>query len=440
MLSEVAINVHTVTKTFVSYKKPYLKILECLGFPRIVDQDVFCALNNISFQVKKGETVGVIGKNGSGKSTLLQLITGVMSPSSGSIHTNGRIAALLELGSGFNPEFTGKQNVYMNASLLGLSRQEIDERYHDIVDFADIGDFIDKPVKVYSSGMLVRLAFAVQAQINPDILIIDEALAVGDAKFQAKCFDRLKSLQQSGTSILLVTHSIEQIVAHCDRAILLDNGNLIIQGAPKLIANIYMDILFGKTKRIDAKHLETYEICNVIEIDDSQVMPYGLSNENDVFNTRPCYNPYEHRWGDGEATILDFATIQDNREYPVIINSGHMLTIIFIVKFNGSVNRPIFGITIKSKEGITIYGSNSELLNVCNVNNIGARGQVVSIKSSLICLLAPGDYFVSLGVASIKHEITPHDRRYDSIHIRVADNCNFFGLVDLSLNMSIADA
>jgi lipopolysaccharide transport system ATP-binding protein len=178
----------------------------------------FWALDNISFNVKRGETVGILGSNGSGKSTLLQIICGTLSPTSGTVQTHGRIAALLELGSGFNPDFTGKENVYLNAAVLGLTQEEINKRYDDIVNFAEIGDFINQPVKTYSSGMTVRLAFAVQSQIEPDILIVDEALSVGDAKFQAKCFDRLRQLKENGTSILLVTHSSEQIVSHCTAA------------------------------------------------------------------------------------------------------------------------------------------------------------------------------------------------------------------------------
>ncbi len=217
---EIAISVRDISKCYYSYDRPMDRVLHSL-VPRVQRQfgmpvksygQAFWALRNVDFEVRRGETVGLVGRNGSGKSTLLQIICGTLRPSGGSVHTQGRVAALLELGSGFNPEFTGRENVYLNASVLGLSRDEVDQRFDAIAGFADIGDFIDQPVKTYSSGMAVRLAFAVQAQVDPQILIVDEALSVGDAKFQAKCFERLRQLKQNGTSILLVTHASEQVV------------------------------------------------------------------------------------------------------------------------------------------------------------------------------------------------------------------------------------
>jgi lipopolysaccharide transport system ATP-binding protein len=220
MSSEVAIKVQNLSKCYEIYDKPRDRLLQMLSRGKKKYCREFWALRDVSFEIRKGETVGIVGRNGSGKSTLLQILCGTLNPTSGTVETHGRIAALLELGSGFNPEFTGRENVYLNASILGLSKEEIDARYDAIIEFADIGDFINQPVKTYSSGMLVRLAFSVQAQVEPDILIVDEALAVGDAKFQARCFDRLKKLKENGTSILLVTHSSEQIVTHCDHAFL----------------------------------------------------------------------------------------------------------------------------------------------------------------------------------------------------------------------------
>lgn len=256
MSSEIAIKVDNLCKCYQIYDQPPDRFKQFV-MPRIQSMlgkqpkqyfREFWALKDVSFRVKKGETVGIIGRNGSGKSTLLQMICGTLNPTSGSIQTHGRIAALLELGSGFNPDFTGRENIYLNAAVLGLSKEETDKRFDDIAAFADIGDFLDQSVKTYSSGMMVRLAFAVQAQISPDILIVDEALAVGDSKFQAKCFDQLKRLKDDGTSILLVTHSSEQIVTHCDRALLLESGEALEAGPPRSVVNRYMDLLFGKKK------------------------------------------------------------------------------------------------------------------------------------------------------------------------------------------------
>jgi lipopolysaccharide transport system ATP-binding protein len=306
----------------------------------------FWALQDVSFEVKKGETAGIIGRNGSGKSTLLQMICGTLSPTSGSVETRGRIAALLELGSGFNPEFTGRENVYMNAAVLGLSKQEMEARFDDIVAFADIGQFVDQPVKTYSSGMVVRLAFAVQSQIDPDILVVDEALSVGDAKFQAKCFERLRQLKENGTSILLVTHSSDQIVTHCSTAILLNSGRQLETGEPKHVVNRYMDLLFGKEKKVSAPG--SGEGSEGAELPDSSVAKpaaaaYLLSDFEDHFFQRSGYNPHEYRWGDGDAAILDFYLAADDEAYPSAVSVGQRIRLVAVDKVSQNVPSPDIG-------------------------------------------------------------------------------------------------
>lgn len=442
MSSEIAIKVENLSKCYQIYEQPhdrlkqsiYPRLQRLAGKPGKQYFREFWALQNVSFEVKRGETVGIIGRNGSGKSTLLQMICGTLNPTSGSIQTNGRVAALLELGSGFNPEFTGRENVYLNAAVLGLSKEEIDAHYDDIVAFADIGNFIDQPIKTYSSGMMVRLAFAVQAQVSPDILIVDEALAVGDAKFQAKCFDQLKRLKEGGTSILLVTHSSEQIVTHCTRALLLDNSKAIEVGEPRSVVNRYLDLLFGKeNKSIEASAFPTSSLT----VNDAATQSFSLSYTNDVFSTRPGYNPHEYRWGDGSASILDFHLSAEDENYPSAITTGQNVVLAISVRFLNGLVRPILGITIKTKEGVTVYGVNSETLDVDEFKLLGRSGQVAYAKASFRCSLAPGDYFISLGIAT-KHgeEVTPHDRRYDAIHIQVRPLTTFFGLVDLGLELT----
>lgn len=439
MSSSVAISVDNVGKCYHIYSKPrdrlkqfiYPRLQRRLGLQHKKYFREFWALRDISFSVAKGETVGIIGQNGSGKSTLLQLICGTLQYSEGDIQTSGRIAALLELGSCFSPEFTGRENVYVNGSLLGLSRQEIDARLDDILAFADIGEFIDQPVKTYSSGMMVRLAFAVQAQVNPDILIVDEALAVGDARFQAKCFERLKQLKDNGASILLVTHSTEQIVTHCTRAIMLDRGRMIAQGEPGRIVNLYLDALFGKSApKKDAQGQP--------DAGSAQEEHGGLSLTGDAFHTRANYNPHEYRWGDNKASILDFSLLAGGEAYPVSIESGSPMVLRFAIGFSEEVASPIFGFTLKTKEGVTLYGSNTELLKVERFSRAGAAGSFALLDVSFDCNLAPGDYFVSVGVASRSgDEITPHDRRYDAIHLYVKPTGTYFGLVDLNLNIAL---
>lgn len=440
--SDIAIRVQNLSKCYQIYNKPHDRLKQSL-YPRLqrfIGQPAkqyhreFWALQNVSFEVRRGETVGIIGRNGSGKSTLLQIICGTLAPTSGSIETKGRIAALLELGSGFNPEFTGRENVYMNGTVLGLSKEEIDERFDAIASFADIGQFIEQPVKTYSSGMSVRLAFAVQAQIDPNILIVDEALSVGDAKFQAKCFARLQQLKENGTSVLLVTHSSEQIVTHCSYALLLNEGIQLETGEPRRVVNRYMDLLFGKEKIA----LEVPPIPPTSQI--AAIASYQLSGSDDVFATRIGYNAHEYRWGDGTVCILDFYLAADDEPYPTAVTIGQTITFAVTVKFHNEMLRPILGIIIKTKDGVAISGVNSEMLESTDFQVLLKKGAVMHAKANFRCGLAPGDYFISVGIATRQgEEYTPHDRRYDSIHFVVRPHNKFMGLTDLDLKLSIAE-
>lgn len=442
MSYEMAIKVEHLSKCFQIYEKPQDRLKQFI-LPRVrmaagmqskQYYREFWALRDIGFEVYKGETVGIIGRNGSGKSTLLQIICGTLSSTSGEVKTHGRVAALLELGSGFNPEFTGRENIYLNAAVLGLGQQEIEDRLADIIEFADIGQFIDQPVKSYSSGMVVRLAFAVQSQIEPDILIVDEALSVGDAKFQAKCFDRLKKLKERGTSILLVTHSSEQIVTHCNRAVLLHDGSMLEVGEPRRIVNRYLDLLFGRER----KAIELKDIDPPPPAQAAVQSAYPLSLTDDVFSTHLGYNPHEYRWGDGSAQILDFFLAADGEPYPPIITTGQQLVLAVTIRFAAHLVRPILGFTIKTKEGVTVYGVNSETLEVDTFDSLGQAGSVLVPELTFRCRLAPGDYFVSLGLASRQgSEVVPHDRRYDSIHLQVAPDTRFHGLVDLEAQLLV---
>lgn len=433
MSSDYAIKVENISKCYQIYDKPIERLKQMFSKSEHKYYREFWALRDISFEVKKGETVGIVGKNGSGKSTLLQIICGTLNPTSGVVTTNGRIAALLELGSGFNPEFSGRDNVYMNATLLGLSKAEIEEKFDSIIDFADIGQFIDQPVKTYSSGMMVRLAFAVQAQIEPDILIVDEALAVGDAKFQARCFERLKQLKQNGTSILLVTHSTEQIVTHCSRAVLIDSGVVMDIGEPRNVTNYYLDLLFGRSVKPSTTEDESFD--SMQSSCDNDVIT--LSQNEDVFLGRPISNNLSYRWGDQKAIILDYLLFSEGINYPTALRSGSKIELSMSVRFKEEIFRPIIGFTVKNKEGITVYGTNSELLEFEDVMSTGSKDSVEIISMSFTCSLAPGDYFISLGVASkASEDVEPHDRRYDAIHIHVEPDKTMFGLSNMNLTMS----
>ncbi len=432
MCSEIAIKVENLGKCYHIYDKSRDRLLQMLMRGRKQYFHEFWALKNVSFEVKQGETVGIIGHNGSGKSTLLQMICGTLNPTTGNVQTYGRIAALLELGSGFNPEFTGRENIYMNAAVLGLTGEEIDEKYESIEKFSGIADFIDQPVKTYSSGMVVRLAFSVQAQVDPDILIVDEALAVGDALFQAKCFNRLKQLKDRGTSILLVTHSSEQIVTHCSHAILLDHGIAIEAGEPRHIVNRYMDLLFGTNSHKWIKK-EATQVEEIIPSD-------SLNYFEDKFSTRTGYNPNEYRWGDGTAAILDFYLAADGTPYPSTVIVGQTITLMATLRFFTNLLCPIMGITIKTKEGVTVFGANSQTLGLDEFHSLGKQGKVAVAKALFCCRLGPGDYFISLGIATRQGDnVIPHDRRYDAIHLQVLPAPHFFGLIDLDIKLSVKD-
>lgn len=458
----MAIKINNISKCYQIYGTPTLRLKQFIlprldrylgNAPRTFHED-FWALKSISFEIPRGQTLGIVGRNGSGKSTLLQIIAGTLSPTQGEVQVNGRVAALLELGAGFNNDFTGRENVYLNASLLGLTREQTDARMDDILSFADIGRFADSPVRSYSSGMLVRLAFAVQAQIDPDILIVDEALAVGDAKFQAKCFARLSKLKQEGTSILLVSHATEQIVTHCDRALLLDGGEMKDIGAPRDIVNRYLDILFGKEKNENSEHEQAdnnagaslikhaERIDYEINFDANLAIPNGYLSKIDwlkgAYAERPNYNSFEYRWGDRAAEFVDFHMKNSRESYPSILMSHEVIEFAFLIRFHSMIIRPIFGFAVKTKEGITIYNTNSELQGLESVKVADTNTELI-VSVRLPVSLYEGDYFISVGIASssITGEINPHDRRYDSIHFTVGAVKNFTGLADLDARIQI---
>jgi lipopolysaccharide transport system ATP-binding protein len=437
MSSEPAIRVANLGKRFELYDRPRDRLWQMLAGERRRFFREFWALRDVSFDIHRGECVGIVGRNGAGKSTLLQLVCGILTPSEGTLQASGRVAALLELGAGFNPEFTGRENVYLHGAILGLDEREIDDRFDDIAAFADIGDFLDAPVKVYSSGMVVRLAFAVQAQTDPEILIVDEALAVGDARFQVKCFERLRRLRQSGTTILFVSHATEQVVTHCDRAILLDGGRMVEQGAPRRIVNVYLDLLFGTGRASsDASPAQT-----------APQPPGGaaaprleVSLDGDEYAIRPGYNPAEYRWGDGAAALTDFRLAVGAERDVVTIDQGASVSIVVGFRFLRQVERPILGFAVKTREGVTIYNSNTEFQPVQGFGEAGAAGSAGALRIRFPCRLAPGDYFVSLGLASraVDGSVIAHDRRYDSIHLQVVPSGErgFIGMVDLEAEFS----
>ncbi len=431
---EIAIRVQNVGKCYQIYETPRdrLKQFVLPRLQRFVRKKPrqyykeFWALNDLTFNVIRGETIGIIGRNGSGKSTLMQIISGTLSPTVGSVETNGRIAALLELGSGFNPEFTGIENVYMNASLLGLSKEETDARFDDILDFADIGDFIKRPVKTYSSGMMVRLAFAVAISVDPQILIIDEALSVGDELFQRKCFSRIETIKKSGATILFVSHSGATIVELCDKAILLDAGEMLTMGVPKKIVGQYQKLLYAPE---DKRYAIREEIRggNTLRYN-SDVINGGKSIKNKSEGNQtddesggffdPHLKPqstleYESRG----ARILSPEILTLSGKKVNCIKNGRRYRYLYEVRFDKSATNVRFGMLIKTTSGMELGGSVSSPGPNKGIPYI-AKGTTVKVEFCFSCNLNPGTYFLNAGV-------TGSTEGDDTFLHRVLDVCMF---------------
>ena len=429
-LGPPVIQVNGISKCYESYRKPIHRLWQSLSSEKSGKKyyNEFWALKGVDLTVHKGETVGIVGKNGSGKSTLLQVIAGILKPTEGSCHTEGRISALLELGAGFNPEFTGMENARLNASIMGLSRDEFHQKLPDIVEFCGLGDFLQRPVKTYSSGMYVRLAFAVAINMNPDILIIDEALAVGDVRFQRKCFRRLDQLKESGVSILFVTHSTDSVLNYCDRAILLDEGQLKMTGSAKDVVQGYLEMMF------DSDAMVTEAV--LIDPEDYAV-DFDPTQDNCLL--QPTYNANEHRWGDGRAKICNYQLLANGMPSKGYVQRGDELRIRMSVLYEHQVDDIIYGITVKTSDGKAVYGTNSRING--DLATIQRGGDLISIEFTLTLNLLAGDYFISLGVAQDHHmkDNVGVDRRYDLIHLHVARTAEAFGDADLAGEMKMID-
>lgn len=394
-------------------------------------------LQGINFSVNQGESLGIMGLNGAGKSTLLKIITGTTAPTRGTVTVSGIVSALLELGLGFHPDFTGKQNVYMSGQLLGYSTEEIKKCMKQVENFADIGEAVNEPVRTYSSGMQVRLAFAVATMKRPDILIVDEALAVGDLSFQAKCFARIRQFQKEGTTLLFVSHSAADMIKYCKRAIYLKNGRIVMDGNTRDVANRYLDDLFGKKKSINS--LENDVDIKKIE-HDSVKKDVVVWSKNDVYNTRPYYRKEEYRWGVGGAKIIDYAIKAKEQVFPKIIENKQKLELSFQVLFEREVLLPVYGMLIKTNDGIYVYGTNSQIS--CNNSKANVTvnvGDVVSVVFSFNNCLNRGGYLISFGITdmSMGEPGEPLDRRYDSVLLPVINTNSSSGMMDLNADCTI---
>ncbi len=412
-MSEFAIQVKHLDKMYKLYNKPSDRLRETLGFKVPVREHY--ALRDVNFQVERGETVGIIGTNGSGKSTILKIITGVLNPTAGEVKVDGRISALLELGAGFNMEYTGIENVYLNGTMMGFSKEEVDARLQDILDFADIGDFVYQPVKSYSSGMFVRLAFAVAINIDPEILIVDEALSVGDVFFQAKCYRKFEEFKKMGKTILFVSHDLSSISRYCDRVILLNKGVKLEEGSPKQMVDMYKQLLVGQDP---AKAEEKKE------------------EQKESWSQQFQVNPNMLEYGTKLAEIVDSAIMDDKDRCTNTIEKGSSFRIRMKVVFHQDIQEPIMAYTFKDIKGTEITGTNT-LFEKKSVEHSQA-GDSCTVTFEQEMFLQGGEYLLSFGCTGYKDgEFTVFHRLYDACNITVVSNKNTVGFYDMNSKVEI---
>jgi ABC-type polysaccharide/polyol phosphate transport system ATPase subunit len=463
MSSDVVISVQNVGKTYRIWNTPaqrllspgYEKIGKALPGPlgRILQRKAqagyrdFHALQNVNLEVRKGEALGVIGLNGSGKSTLLQIIAGTLRPTTGRVDVRGRVAALLELGSGFNPEFTGRENVYLTAGILGLSRQETDERFDAMAAFADIGAFIEQPIKTYSSGMVMRLAFAVSAHVSPDILIIDEALSVGDSRFQLKCARAIDSFVESGLTLLFVSHDTGTVKRLCQSAILLNQGGVVYSGLPNDVVNLYSKLSAdGGSEETLAPHIAALRAKAANPAKPKKAGAPPVPTEDPALaarvekllvdeRTHVQLSGEEFSYGGELGRIHRVAILDDKGELRTWFSSGEPIVARMTVSANDDFPEPIFALTVKNTAGVEIYGTNT-LFSKQPAPPIEA-GTLYEVDFALELSVMPGDYFLSFGFTHfVGEELVVLHRRYDAVKIEVHGLDRTFGIANLKARIS----
>lgn len=491
--SEYAIDVQDVSKIYRLYDKPIDRLKESLSLTHKNYHKDFYALSGISFRVRKGETVGIIGTNGSGKSTILKIITGVLTPTSGQVQVQGVISALLELGAGFNMDYTGIENIYMNGTMMGFSRKEMEAKLADILEFADIGDFVYQPVKTYSSGMFVRLAFALAINVEPEILIVDEALSVGDVFFQSKCYRRMEEIRRGGTTILMVTHDMGSVIKYCDRVVLLNKGHFVAEGAPGKMVDLYKKILAnqmdslqealdemndfsggmleeerspnGKTagvRRDKTALIAPGSRADAVAEKDSSGRTEGASgvvgSGNEVSGTggsgsgaagasqagvqasrqeRPhlmkdklTINPNRTEYGDGRAEIYDLGLFDQHGNLTNLLLKGEYFTIKEKIRFHAPIQAPIFTYTIKDRKGTDLTGTNT-MFEGADIRPVKA-GEEYEVSFRQKMTLQGGEYLLSMSCTGFEMgEHTVYHRLYDIASITVISNKNTVGVYDM---------
>jgi ABC-type polysaccharide/polyol phosphate transport system ATPase subunit len=424
-----ALRVEGVAKQYRIYDHPSDRLKETLTRGWLKRHREFWALREISFEIERGTTVGIVGPNGSGKSTLLQIITGTLAPTHGDVQVEGRVAALLELGAGFNLEFTGLENVYMNAALMGFSRADTDARLERIERFAEIGDFLHQPVKTYSSGMYVRLAFAIAVNTDPEILVVDEALSVGDTIFQHRCVRRIKQMQEAGTTILFVSHEPTLVRALCSRAILLNGGRMIADGTPMEVLNRYQRVIMAREEayadgdgaaEADQHAARDNEDAAAVAVDAAGAVP-----------RQPLQYSYRH--GNKRAEVIGAELIDAATGRVVeLVETGDAVAVRLRVLFHEDVAEPVCGFMIRNRHGINVYGTNTEQRG--QPPGAARRGEIIEVVFTFDCWLGQEHYFVSVAAH------TPDGEAFDwldgAIFFRVSCAVEMEGIANLNARVT----
>ena len=430
--SEVVLKIEGLSKGYKMFARKKDRIIETL-FPAVERHGVFEAMHNFNLEVKKGEVLGVLGKNGAGKSTLLKMITGVVTPTSGTIEAKGKISSLLELGTAFNQELTGYENIYQHGQVMGLTNEEIKSREQEIIEFADIGDHLYQPVKTYSSGMFARLAFACAINVDPDILIVDEVLSVGDMSFQLKCFKKFQQFKESGKTILFVTHSITDILRNCTRTIIIDSGRKIFDGDVKEGVEKYKKIIVGLDEKQSKTGLQT----------DSQILeenPNYKSNEEVIgeeWKTHFNENPNLIDYGNGAAQVIDYGMFDENGNYISVLENDKTVVLKSKILFKQDVKEPIFTMTVKDFKGLEMAGTNTLIEKVATGEY--KKGYIVTAEFKQVINVAPGKYTLSFSCTHFNHkgELEVLNRKYDALLIEVLSTKDTVGLMRLDSKIKV---
>lgn len=437
MDKNIAISVMDVSKIYRLYDKPIDRLKEALSLTHKKYHKEFFALDKLSFNVEKGSTVGIIGTNGSGKSTILKIITGVLNPSTGSVKVDGNISALLELGAGFNSDYTGIENIYMNGTMMGFSREEMEKKLPEILEFADIGDFVYQPVKTYSSGMFVRLAFALAINVEPEILIVDEALSVGDVFFQSKCYAKMEEIRKKGTTILMVTHDMGSIIKYCDKVVLLNKGKFLAEGSARDMVDLYKKILAGQ---FDETSMELSDFNSGVVEDLANIKMSKedtfMKTTNELMKAKMTINPSLTEYGDGRAGIVDFGIVDAKGSISNLLMKGEYFYIKEKIRFNSKIKSPIFTYTIKDKKGTELSGTNT-MLEAAKVEEVD-EGDIYEVSFKQKMTLQGGEYLLSMSCTGFEEgDLQVYHRLYDVASITVISNKNTVGIFDMESEVEV---